>query len=167
MAGETYKHQQERFADFAPKDLWTQVLPRLWIGGTDDDDILGYEHEEPVITLENFDTVITLHAWSNPADWHVREIRQPFHDGEMSECDLDDLWFIASTAYQDWMNGRRVLVRCLSGLNRSALVISLVLIWAGYEAQQAIEHLRAIRSRYVLCNKEFESWLLDLASESE
>ena len=156
------KNGHETFSEFGPQTTWTEVLPRLWIGGTDDDDVLGYEHEEPVITLAKFDTVITLHAWSNPVDWHVREIRQPFHDAQMADCDLSDLWFVATNAYQDWMNGRRVLVRCLSGLNRSALVVSIVLMWAGYTAEEAITHLRKIRSRYVLCNGEFERWLLAL-----
>ena len=154
--------EQERYADFAPKDTWTQVLPRLWIGATDDDDILGKDLDEPRITLEHFDTVVSLHAWSNPADWHVREIRQPFHDGEVSEFDVDDLRFVANAAYDDWMNGRRVLVRCLAGLNRSGLVIALVMMMAGFAANEAIEHLRSRRSKYVLFNQDFAQWLLEL-----
>jgi hypothetical protein len=154
--------ERETYADFAPKDTWTQVLPRLWIGATDDDDTLGHELEEPRITLANFDTVISLHAWSNPADWHVREIRQPFHDGDLSEIDVQDLWFVANAVFDDWMNGKRVLVRCLAGLNRSGLIIALVMIMAGYSASDAIGHLRTVRSRNALCNQDFAQWLLGL-----
>jgi hypothetical protein len=154
--------ERETYADFAPKDTWTQVLPRLWIGATDDDDILGHELEEPRITLANFDTVISLHAWSNPADWHVREIRQPFHDGDLSEIDVQDLWFVANAVFDDWMNGKRVLVRCLAGLNRSGLVIALVMIMAGYSAGDAIAHIRGVRGRNALCNKDFAQWLVEL-----
>ena len=154
--------ERETYADFAPKDTWTQVLPRLWIGATDDDDILGHELEEPRITLANFDTVISLHAWSNPADWHVREIRQPFHDGDLSEIDVQDLWFVTNAVFDDWMNGKRVLVRCLAGLNRSGLVIALVMIMAGYSASDAIAHIRGVRSRNALCNRDFAQWLVEL-----
>jgi len=154
--------ERETYADFAPKDTWTQVLPRLWIGATDDDDILGHELEEPRITLADFDTVVSLHAWSNPADWHVREIRQPFHDGEVSDLDIHDLWFLANTAYDDWMNGRRVLIRCLAGLNRSGLVLALVLVMAGYSPEDAIALIRSQRSKNALCNQHFAQWLLEL-----
>lgn len=156
---------QSRYESFMPKEVWSQILPRLWQGGTDDDDTLNYIQEEPTITLANFDTVITLHAWSNPADWHVREIRQPFHDGEMSEVNFDDLRFLVDAAYRDWQAGKRVLVRCLSGLNRSGLVLALVLVKAGMSPHEAIEVLRKQRHQNVLCNPVFAQWLREINIE--
>jgi hypothetical protein len=47
-------------------------------------------------------------------------------------------------------------------LNRSGLVIALVLISAGYSAIDAIELIREKRSQWVLHNPEFERWLLEL-----
>jgi hypothetical protein len=154
--------EDHNYEDFTPKDLWTQVLPGLWIGGTSDDDMVGQPEIEPRITKDLFDTVVTLHAWSNPADWHVRELRQPFHDGEVTEIDVEDLWFLVTAIHADWHGGKRVLVRCLSGLNRSALVIALVMIMAGFTAVDAIAQLREKRSEWVLHNPEFERWLLEL-----
>jgi hypothetical protein len=150
------------YEDFTPKDLWNEVLPRLWIGGTADDDVIGKPEIEPQITKDMFDTVVTLHAWSNPADWHVRELRQAFHDGEVTEIDVEDLWFLVNSVYDDWQSGKRVLVRCLAGLNRSGLVLTLVMIMAGYSAIDAIEQIRIKRSEWVLHNPDFERWLLEL-----
>jgi hypothetical protein len=164
--GNRNKYDDPDYSGYVPTDVWTEVLPRLWMGGTDDDDILGYELEEPRITLANFDTVVTLHAWSNPADWHVREIRQGFHDGELSEVDFDDVMFLATQVYREWQAGRRVLIRCLSGLNRSGLVTALVMIMAGYEPDVAISHLRSKRSRNVLCNADFAQWILEVDPEN-
>ena len=154
--------EDHNYEDFTPKDIWNEVLPRLWIGGTADDDMVGQPEIEPRITKDLFDTVITLHAWSNPADWHVREIRQGFHDGEVTDFDVEDLWFLVNSIYEDWQSGKRILVRCLAGLNRSGLVIALVMVAAGYSAVDAIEHIREKRSQWVLHNPEFERWLLEL-----
>lgn len=154
--------EDHNYEDFTPKDLWTEVLPRLWIGGTADHDMIGMPEIEPQITKDLFDTVVTLHAWSNPVDWHVREIRQAFHDGEVTEIDVEDLWFLVDSIYNDWKAGKRILVRCLAGLNRSALVVALVMIAAGYGANDAIELLRAKRSQWVLHNPEFYGWLQGL-----
>ena len=60
-----------------PKSLWSEVLPNLWQGGTDDDDI----HDQlatPMITKKDFDFVITAYAWANPVDWFVKELRFGF-----------------------------------------------------------------------------------------
>lgn len=149
------------YASWLPTDVWTEILPRLWQGGTDDHDTLGHASDEPVITREHFDTVVTLHAWSNPVDWHVREIRQAFHDGGLEELDVDDLWFLARQVYAEWRLGRRVLVRCLSGLNRSGLVVGMVLLLAGYSNAEAVALMRAKRHEHVLCNPDFEAWLLE------
>jgi len=154
--------EDHNYEDFTPKDLWTEVLPRLWIGGTADNDMIGMPEIEPQITKDLFDTVVTLHAWSNPVDWHVRELRQAFHDGDVTDFDEDDLRFLVASVYADWQAGKRILVRCLAGLNRSALVVTLVLIAAGYSAIDAIELIREKRSRWVMHNPEFERWLLEL-----
>ncbi len=154
--------EDHNYEDFTPKDLWTEVLPRLWIGGTADNDMIGMPEIEPQITKDSFDTVVTLHAWSNPVDWQVRELRQAFHDGEVADFDVDDLRFLVANVYADWQAGKRILVRCLAGLNRSALVVTLVMIAAGYTANDAIELIRAKRSVWVMHNPEFERWLLAL-----
>ncbi|NBU32264.1 MAG: hypothetical protein EBS36_03730 [Actinobacteria bacterium] len=149
------------YAELMPKEVWTEVYPNLWMGGTDDDDTIGRsELLEPRITKRSFDTVVTLHAWSNPVDWFVREIRQPFQDGEVSEFNEEDLKFLVRLICFELEQGKNVLVRCLSGLNRSGLLITMVLMNYGYSAQETIDHLRQTRSPLVLCNKDYVQWLL-------
>jgi hypothetical protein len=157
--------------DLLPADIWTEVAPNLWQGGTDDDDIIGVRvldnDYEPRITLGDFDTVVTLHAWSNPADWGVKELRYPFHDGEVGVDVFDkDLFFLAKYVDDELKAGKRVLVRCLAGLNRSGLINALVLIRQGYTAELAIASIRSARSKWALCNLNFEDWLLSINEEN-
>lgn len=55
----------------------------------------------------------------------------------------------------------KTLVHCEAGLNRSGLVVALVLMRRGRSAREAIELLRERRSSEVLCNLVFERWVLD------
>lgn len=155
------------YAELMPKELWTEVYPNLWIGGTDEDDIVGKPEIEPMITKEDFDTVVTMHAWSNPVGWYVREFRQHFHDDGVDEFDEQELKDLVDFVIYELHSGKRVLVRCLSGLNRSGLVTALVMMNLGYTADDAIAHLRKTRSTLVLCNKEFEAWLRQKERERE
>ena len=67
---------------------------------------------------------------------------------------------LANQAHKDWKSGKRVLIRCQAGLNRSGLVTALVLIKDGYSAKDAIALMRDKRSKDVLMNPLFEEWLL-------
>lgn len=147
-----------------PTDLWNEILPNLFQGGTDDEDtIWERKREEPQITKDFFDTVITAYQYANPADWLVKEIRYPFYDSpSMSGIDFKELFQIVRIAHEDWKSGKRVLIRCQAGLNRSGLVMALVLMREGYSAEEAICLIRDKRSQYALFNSTFEKWLLSL-----
>lgn len=158
------------YEDFLPLNLWDEVTKNLWQGGTDDDDIIGARvlnaDYEPRITLKDFDTVVTLHAWSNPADWGVKELRYPFHDGEVGkDIFARDLFFLTKYVDDELKLGKRVLVRCLAGLNRSGLINSLVLVRHGFDPLVALETVRQARSEWVLCNPDFEEWFLKIRAE--
>jgi protein-tyrosine phosphatase len=54
------------------------------------------------------------------------------------------------------------LVHCQAGLNRSSLVAGASLILGGrFTPDEAIDYLRANRSKAVLCNQSFEEYLRD------
>ena len=80
----------------------------------------------------------------------------------MSNIDLDVLNNIVEQTYQAWKSGKKVLVRCQAGLNRSGLTMALVLMRSGMSAAGAIELMREKRTKYAVCNKEFEKYLLNL-----
>jgi hypothetical protein len=137
-----------------PLATWSEVLPNLWQGGTEDDDIY-------------FDSVYTLYGWANPVGWFVKETRLGFHDSDSLTVHPKQLYDLASQAHRDWKEDKRVLIRCQAGLNRSALITALVLIKEGFTASQAITLLRETRSEYVLINPHFEKWLLETEHFSE
>jgi len=140
--------------------LWSEILPNLWLGGTDDFDTIEYEANPYVsreITKNEFDTVVTLYAWARPVDWQVQEMRYGFYDAERIDgINFDALFEAAEFAHTQWKAGKRVLIRCQAGINRSGLTMALVLLLDGYEPDDAIELMRSRRSSAVLINKDFE-----------
>lgn len=150
------------YTDYEEEALWSEILPNLWQGGTDDDDWMTSRSNPDIayITPKEFDTVVTLFASARPADWFVREIRYGFWDHDMRDFDAADLFDIVKLAHADWKRGRKVLIRCQAGWNRSGLVMALLLMREGYDARTAIDMQRERRSKWVLCNRDFEKWLL-------
>jgi len=157
-----------------PMQLWSETLPNLWQGGTLDswagDEWASQANTsvgKHLIRKSDFDSVYTLYADAEPADWFVKELRYGFWDSrEMIDLDpTSDLIDIVKMAHKDWKSGKKVLIRCQAGLNRSGLVMALVLIRDGYSAVDAITLMREKRSDAVLCNQSFARWLLSLDAE--
>lgn len=145
--------------------LHSEILPGLWVGGTDDMDTIEYSgnlHAPKEITKKEFDAVVTLYAWANPVDWMVEELRFGFYDSDVDHIDREALDSAVGFARRKWQAGKKVLIRCQAGLNRSGLTAALVLMQSGYTADEAITLLRDKRSKYVLCNGEFEAFLRTL-----
>lgn len=146
--------------------LMHEILPDLWMGGTHDDDTLGNSRfaHKPFITLANFDTVITMYQYANPAGWFVKEHRYCIYDSDLENNDIDELFATARVAYNDWAEGKRVYIRCQAGWNRSGLITALVLMLDGIPAREAIDLIREKRSEHALCNPAFVRFLeaLDL-----
>jgi hypothetical protein len=161
-----------------PDKAWSEILPNLWQGGTIDhwapdqwiedrlEDIGRVDGRKGVkkkITPEDFDSVYTFYADAEPADWFVKEIRYPFYDSDLGNAlgDVEvELMDVVRMASKDWTNGKKVLIRCQAGLNRSGLVMGLVLIRAGYTGAEALHLMRSGRSEWCVCNKSFEKYLL-------
>jgi hypothetical protein len=143
------------------KDLWSEILPGLWMGGTGDDSVLNSSQDRPEITNLHFDTVVTLYASALPVDWYVKELRLGFFDHDKVDIDAHDLDQVVQSAHADWQAGKRVLIRCQAGWNRSGLVTALVLMREGYRSFEAIELIRQMRSENALCNRSFEQFLRD------
>jgi protein tyrosine phosphatase len=140
--------------------LWSEVLNGLWQGGTDDLDV-DRQLKVPMITTKNFDTVITMYADANPVDWFVKEFRYGVWDSDINKMNTTELFDIVRLAHADWKRGKRVLIRCQAGWNRSGLITALVLIREGMGAREAIDLIRETRSESALCNKSFEKFLLE------
>lgn len=147
--------------DYNAQDLWNEVLPNLWQGGTDAFDEVGRGNNNRRITNLDFDSVYTMCSLSNPVMNGVLEVRKAIRDGNMSDFNPErDLYDLVVMAHKDWLNGKRVLIRCQAGWNRSGLLMALVLIREGHTASEAIDLIREKRSRHALSNFTFANWLL-------
>lgn len=141
--------------------LYSEVLPRLWIGGTDDWDVIDIPKALPGLhDPRQFDAVVTLYAHAHPMGWGVHEQRYGFPDAELDPNTMERVHELADWLYGRWVKGETVLARCQAGCNRSGLVIALVLIRAGLSATDAIATLRDVRSPHALSNRDFETYVL-------
>ena len=141
--------------------LYSMVAPNLFQGGTDDLDVihLAQTNNRPRTDLP-FDAIVTMYAWARPADWNVQEFRYGVPDASIKDIDLDRLRQAVDFGYDRWKQGDRVLVRCQAGLNRSGLVLALILIKDGLKPAEAIARIRDNRGEDALFNRDFHNWLL-------
>ena len=144
-----------------PLSLWSELIPNLWVGGTDDLDVVNVPKKLPNFgETKMFDTVISLYAHSQPVGWHVKELRYGFSDGPLSPEDNKELDNIADWAYQEFRSGKKLGLRCQLGINRSCFLAGKVLLRLGLQPQEAIDLIRDKRSRFALNNKSFVSHLM-------
>lgn len=157
---------------YYPNTLWSEILNGLYQGGTDEFDELGaqsrgeslraFANIRTQVTKQDFDTVVTAYSQANPAGRNVKELRFTFHDGDMRDLDPErDLTFLVREAHSDWKAGKKVLIRCQAGINRSGLITALVLIRDGHSPREAIDLIRSTRCEGAITNSHFESWLLN------
>jgi hypothetical protein len=141
--------------------LYSMIAPNLFQGGTDDLDVihLAQTNNRPRTDLP-FDAIVTMYAWARPADWNIQEFRYGVPDASITDIDLDRLRQAVDFGYDRWKQGDRVLVRCQAGLNRSGLVLALILIKDGLTPAQAITRIRDNRGEDALFNQDFHKWLL-------
>ena len=149
---------------YPEQDLYSEILPGLWQGGTHDFDTLEFPKQYPIWNQEKlFDSVATLYAVAHPVGWGISERRFGFPDSALDESNLPDIHAMADWVYNEWKSGKKVLVRCQMGWNRSGIISALALMKAGYTAKDAIDLIRARRSPHALCNEDFVRYLEDLS----
>ena len=141
--------------------LYSMIAPNLFQGGTDDEDVihLAKTNNRPRTDLP-FDAIVTMYAWARPADWQVQEFRYGVDDAAITDIDLNRLRQAVEFGYDRWKQGDRVLVRCQAGLNRSGLVLALILIKDGLTPSEAIAQIRQNRGEDALFNNNFHNWLM-------
>ena len=141
--------------------LYSMIAPNLFQGGTDDLDVIHLaQTNNRARTDLPFDAIVTMYAWARPADWKIQEFRYGVPDAAITDIDLDRLRQAVDFGYERWKSGDRVLVRCQAGLNRSGLVLALILIKDGLTPQDAIARIRDNRGEDALFNRDFHNWLL-------
>ncbi|MFF3325593.1 protein phosphatase [Streptomyces sp. NPDC002889] len=149
-----------------PRSRWDEITTGLWVGGHVWS-VADRAHQDVVVERE-FDLVISLYtrAGHGPADGVEHHVA-PIPDDWLTAEEIDRVRGLAVVAADAVRAGRRVLVRCYSGYNRSGLVAAQALIELGHDGAGAIDRVRLRRSPWALHNLAFEQYLLtglDVAS---
>jgi protein-tyrosine phosphatase len=140
---------------------WNEIVPSLWMGGH------VYGNGTPAIVGDEFDVVLSLylrdgHGPSSRVEHH----HAPIPDGPLLPEQIEAVIRLAGIATTAVRDGRKVLVRCHSGYNRSGLVVAQALLGLGYTVNDAIFLIRYRRSKWALHNSLFVDYLhsgLDVA----
>jgi hypothetical protein len=134
-----------------PGEPYTEVIPGLFLASA---------AHSPVEMLSMFDVLVDVGGrdrWDGDPD-----PRYSFHP-------LDDVPFIVDAEMIHRVGeriaslvreGRHVAVNCLSGVNRSGLLVGRALVELGYTPEEAIEAVRSARGPMALSNQHFVRFLL-------
>ncbi|MER7579237.1 protein phosphatase [Kitasatospora sp. NPDC097691] len=148
-----------------PSDPWNEIVPGLWMGGHYFTPPGG--ELEPAVVRREFDLVVSLftlpgHGPAPGVEHVVREVP----DDPLSPGQLLAVQEAAELTAAAVRRGRRTLVRCHSGYNRSGLVVGQALVGLGRDNGEAVRLVRERRSPWALNNPVFTEYLntgLDVA----
>lgn len=136
----------------------SNISTRLWVGGAP-----PFDRDLP-----EFDMLVLCAAELQPdrIAFHGTVVRCPIPDAALSAHDAMRVAVSSRLVAEAISGGRRVLVTCHAGLNRSALVAALAL--AKLTTMSAAEIIRLIRTNrhpHALHNRHFQSIVRSIARE--
>lgn len=141
-----------------PRSPWNEVAERLWMGGHEWLDERG-ELRFAVVTDE-FDVVVSLFTRPGHGPGPGREhVVYEIPDGPLTPAQIDRVAELAVWTADQVRAGRKVLVRCHSGYNRSGLLTTQTLIELGIDTRTAINQVRQARTEWALHNLTFVDYL--------
>jgi hypothetical protein len=141
-------------------NLYSEILPNLFISGTLDEDVVQRGMTSRALAEPSpFDSVVCMYGHANPIGYYVREQRFGIADAELDEASKPEIIQLADWLHSEWKQGKSVAGKCQAGLNRSSLIVALVLLKEGYTATEAIELIRRKRSEYALFNNHFVEFI--------
>ncbi|MFF9767444.1 protein phosphatase [Streptomyces sp. NPDC014636] len=142
----------------APECPWSEIVPGLWMGGHEFRGRSG--RLELAVVRSEFDVVQSLLRLPGYGpDPGVEHHVWPIPDGPLDGTQLAGVIRLARAANEALDAGRRVLVRCYHGYNRSGLVVAHALVQRGDTTDQVIQLIRARRSAWALHNELFVEYL--------
>jgi protein-tyrosine phosphatase len=115
---------------------------------------------ELAVVRDEFDLVLTLlrlpgHGPDDGVEHHV----WPIPDGPLDGTQLAGVMRLAQAACDALEDGRKVLVRCYSGYNRSGLVVAHALVRDVHSPEEDFRLIRTRRSPWELHNVLFVEYL--------
>lgn len=160
MRGRHREHQAP-----GPDNPWNEIIHNLWMGGHFYRTPAG--GLEPAVVRNQFEVVVSMYT----AEGHgpgrgVEHHSAAIPDDPLIPEQIAVVEEMADTVLAALRAGRRTLVRCHAGYNRSGLVVAQTLVGLGYDADTAIKIIRERRSPFALNNEVFVAYLgtgLDVA----
>ncbi len=136
-----------------PVDPYAMVIPGLaqassWLSPRE----LVHQH--------GFDLSVDVGGWDRSAEAADVDYSFLLVDDVPWILDPDAIHGLGVRVADEVEVGRRVVVNCAAGLNRSGLVVGRALIHLGYAPRQAVRLIRAARGPHALSNRTFEEFLL-------
>jgi Dual specificity phosphatase, catalytic domain len=131
-----------------------RIAQKLWVGS-------AMAAMQP---LHGFDVVVLCAKEFQPGDLAVQVLRVPMDDSlDVGQTEMHAGLSAARQINRLCSDGKRVMVTCIAGQNRSAFVAALCLMGRGYQADAAIRIVRAARrlpeGRVPLSNPAFVALL--------
>lgn len=136
----------------------TPVSPRLWIGSTP-----PLDRDLPTV-----DILVLCAAEVQPDHlaFHGQIIRCPISDAPLDPSELELVLKTSVAVARSIVEGRRVLVTCSKGRNRSALVVALALHQlTTMSGEQIVAHIRKTRGTTALRNRWFVAKILEIVGD--
>lgn len=136
---------------------WTEIIPNLWIGGHDYNIAAdGQNVVEDAYPRDLFDVVVSMyHRLGHEPVAGTDHTEILFADSQVSPEVLARAAEGACKVADALREGKKVLVRCQAGLNRSSFVAGLALLDLGFSGEDAVQVIRARRSPWALCNESY------------
>jgi len=118
---------------------------------------------DPLLLMDRprFDAILNLYQWGKyKVPEGVQTVVATMYDSH-GEPDTEQVDALVDQVRSWLRSGKKVLIHCQAGLNRSSLVMARVLMeHYDLSAREAIDLIRSQRSPICLCNADFESYLL-------
>lgn len=140
-----------------------QVAKNLWVGGVpaDHKEVDG-NFDALVLAAREFQDVFPAHKFPGTV-----VIYAPIPDGKLTNAEKAIALRAAIQVYELNRDGRRVLVTCAQGVNRSALIAALAMIIGGWSARKAVENIRKYRKPVTGSKPLFNPYFVDFLSVLE
>jgi hypothetical protein len=137
-------------------DPWNEVVPGLFMGGHD----VRSQSPHACVVTDEFDLVVSLTAREGygPSPG-VEHVVARLADAVLDPTNAARVRELGATVAAAMNDGRRVLVRCSGGLNRSGVVVAEALVQLGRQPDDAVRAVRRARGPWALTNPGFVAYL--------
>ena len=134
-----------------------EIVPGLWQGGENSPP--AYQNQDG--TDFQFDAIATIEPTIPLFELPIKQIRLELLATAIDRNQIPAILNAADWAFDNWRGGKQVLIRCQAGMNRSSLIIAIVLMKNGTSAEDAISLIRT-KNPMALSNSAFVEFLKNI-----